>query len=79
MDQELANTNVININDSEKKIIYLFRGLYPLYFDSIFKKMSSSNIQNVSIKTSDALIVVNLSTSYYMISHMFRIVFCFYS
>ena len=79
MDQELANTNVININDSEKKIRYLFRGLYPLYLDSIFKKMSSSNIQNASIKTSDSLIVANLSTSYYMISHMFRIVFCFYS
>jgi hypothetical protein len=49
MVQKLVNTNVININDSEKKIKYIFQGSHHLYLDSIFKKMSSTNLQNAMI------------------------------
>ena len=50
MGQKLANTNVMDIiNDSEKKIRYIFQGSHRLYLDSIFKKMSSTNLQNAKI------------------------------
>jgi integrase len=50
MGQTLANTNVMDIiNDSEKKIRYIFQGLHHLYLDSIFKEASSTNIQNATI------------------------------
>ena len=49
MVQKLANTNIMDINDSEKKIRYIFQGSHRLYLDSIFKKTSSTNIQNATI------------------------------
>ena len=50
MGQKLANSNVMDIiNDSEKKIRYIFQGSHRLYLNSIFKKMSSTNIQNAKI------------------------------
>ena len=49
MVQKLTNTNVMDINDSEKKIRYIFQGSHHLYLDSIFKKMSSTNLQNAKI------------------------------
>ena len=50
MGQKLANNNVMNIiNDSEKKIRYIFQGSHRLYLNSIFIKMSTANIQNAKI------------------------------
>jgi hypothetical protein len=56
MGQLVANTtnnNVIDddddINDSENKIRYIFQGSRHLYLGSIFKKMSSTNLQNTKI------------------------------
>ena len=49
MVQKLTNTNVMDINDSEKKIRYIFQGSHHLYLKSLFIKMSSANKQNAKL------------------------------